>query len=499
MIHAGLDLLDVRPAMPTSAPSRARRPRSQPRRFRYRPVPHRWSTYRPPSRVRGRPWLSTRIRRLIWLWQPWAALAAWALLVDRLGTAAWTSAVAFVAYLLRWPERTPTLGLEHTSPVGSRPFLDTAVGLTGVDFVPGNTVEVLENGDEFYAAMLEAIAHAQASITMEQYIFWAGEVADRFAAALAERARAGVSVKLLLDAVGSTTLGDRALSVMKDAGCEIAWYNRIHWYTVGRFNNRTHRKSLIVDGVVGFTGGAGIADHWRGTASTEDEWRDTQLRVEGPAVRWLQTGYSENWLRTTGEVLQGAAFFPPAATAGPTEVQVINSSPDAGSSGARMAYYLAIVSAQKRIDIANPYFVPDEVAVETLVEAAARGVKVRVLVTGIRNDNWLARHNSVSLYGLLLQGGVRVYEYHPRMLHQKVMIVDGCWCSVGTSNFDNRSFAHNEETTVCVCDDRIVQAVTAAFDNDLAESREVRYEEWRRRGLWARTQEIVASLLQDQV
>jgi cardiolipin synthase len=449
--------------------------------------------------VRGRPWLSTRIRRLIWLWQPWAALAAWALLVDRLGTAAWTSAVAFVAYLLRWPERTPTLGLEHTSPVGSRPFLDTAVGLTGVDFVPGNTVEVLENGDEFYAAMLEAIAHAQASITMEQYIFWAGDVADRFAAALAERARAGVSVKLLLDAVGSTTLGDRALSVMKDAGCEIAWYNRIHWYTVGRFNNRTHRKSLIVDGVVGFTGGAGIADHWRGTASTEDEWRDTQLRVEGPAVRWLQTGYSENWLRTTGEVLQGAAFFPPAATAGPTEVQVINSSPDAGSSGARMAYYLAIVSAQKRIDIANPYFVPDEVAVETLVEAAARGVKVRVLVTGIRNDNWLARHNSVSLYGLLLQGGVRVYEYHPRMLHQKVMIVDGCWCSVGTSNFDNRSFAHNEETTVCVCDDRIVQAVTAAFDNDLAESREVRYEEWRRRGLWARTQEMVASLLQDQV
>jgi cardiolipin synthase len=476
-----------------------RRPRSQPRRFRYRPIPHRWSTYRPPSRTRGRPWLGTRIRRLIWLWQPWAAVAIWALTDDRFWTAGWTGTVAFVAYLLRWPEVTPTLGLEHTSPVGSRPFLDTASGLTGVDFEPGNTIDVLENGDAFYAAMLDAIAQAQASVTMEQYIFWAGETADRFAAALAERARAGVSVKLLLDAVGSTTLGDRALTVMKDAGCEIAWYSRIHWYTVGRFNNRTHRKSLIVDGIVGFTGGAGIADHWRGTASTEDEWRDTQVRIEGPAVRWLQTGFAVNWLRTTGEVLQGEPFFPPACPVGPTDVQIINSSPDAGASGARVAYYLAIVSAHKRIDIANPYFVPDEVAVETLVEAAARGVQVRVLVTGIRNDNWLARHNSVRLYGALLEGGVRVYEYHPRMLHQKVMIVDGCWCSVGTSNFDNRSFAHNEETTVCVCDEAVVHAVTAAFDNDLAESREVRYEEWRKRGVLARAQEVVASLMQDQV
>lgn len=485
--------------MTTSGPSRARRPRSQPRRLRARPVPRRWSTYRRPSTSRGRPWFSTRVRRAIWLWQPWAALGGWALTVDRFGTAAWALAVAVVAFLLRWPERAPTLGLDHTAPVGSAEFLDTLAGLTGVAFVPGNTVDVLENGDAFYPAMLDAIARAQASVTMEQYIFWEGAMGDAFAAAFAERARAGVPVKLLLDAVGSTTLGDRALGVLKEAGCEVAWYNRIHWYTLGRFNNRTHRKSLIVDGVVGFTGGAGIADHWQGTASTDDEWRDTQVRIEGPAVRDLQSGFAVNWLRTTGEVLQGHAFFPPVRPAGRCDVQVINSTPDTGASGARLSYYLAIVSAGRRIDIANPYFVPDEVAVDTLVEAAARGVHVRVLITGIRNDNWLARHNSVRLYGVLLRGGVKLYEYHPRMLHQKVMIVDACWCSVGTSNFDNRSFAHNEETLLGTCDAQVVAALSAAFDEDLASSREVRIAEWQKRGMVARVQESVASLLQDQV
>lgn len=408
-------------------------------------------------------------------------------------------AVACIAYLMRFPERPPTLGLEHMDPAGSPSYLHTTVGLTGQELIPGNTVDVLENGDAFYPAMLEAIAAAQQSVTLEQYIMWAGETADRFAEVMAERARAGVSVKLLLDAVGSSTLGDRALQVLKDAGCEVAWYNRIHWYTLGRFNNRTHRKTLVVDGRIGFTGGAGIADHWRGDAQGSEQWRDTQVRIEGPAVHALQHGFAINWLRTTGEVLQGEAYFPPPQAVGPTDVQVINSSPDAGASGARLSYYLAIVSSRKRIDITNPYFVPDEVAVETLTEAAARGVRVRVLVTGVRNDNWLARQNSVRLYGTLLKGGVKIYEYHPRMLHQKVMVVDGCWCSVGTSNFDNRSFALNEETTLCLCDEAVVGAVARAFDEDLAESHEVRLDEWRRRGVLARAQELVASLLRDQV
>lgn len=436
---------------------------------------------------------------MLWLWQPWAVLGAWFLVDHRFGLAAGVLVMALVAYVLRWPERTPTLGLDHTAPVGSREFLDTMTGLTGITFEPGNRLDVLENGDAFYPAMLEAIESSQESVTMEQYIMWAGVMGERFAEAFAARARAGVCVKLLFDGVGSAMLGDRVLGILKDAGCEVAWYNEIHWYTVGRFNNRTHRKSLIVDGRVGFTGGAGIADHWQGDADTPEAWRDTQIRLEGPAVRLMQTGFAHNWLRSTGEVLQGVAYFPEIAADGPSDVQVINSSPDSGASGARLMYYLAIVSARRRIDIANPYFVPDEVAVETLTEATARGVQVRVLVTGRRNDNWLARHNSVRLYGALLQGGVKVYEFHRTMLHQKVMLVDRGWCTIGTSNFDNRSFAHNEETNVSTCDVTLLQELARTFDEDLTASSEVTIAQWRRRGVWARAQEVVASMLQDQV
>lgn len=476
-----------------------RRPRSEPRRFRQRPIPRRWKTFRPPPTVRGRLWISTRIRRTLWLWQPWAVLGGWFLAIDRYWWALAALGLAAVAYVLRWPERPPTVGLDHTTPVGGREFLDTVAGLTGIEFETGNSLVVLENGDAFYPSMLDAIGRAQRSITMEQYIFWAGETGEAFARALAGRARAGVPVKLLLDAVGSATLGDRALGILEDGGCEVAWYNEIHWFTVGRFNNRTHRKTLVADGRVGFTGGAGIADHWRGDARSPDEWRDTQVRVEGPAVRLLQTGFAQNWLRATGAVVQGEAFFPPAVPAGPCDLQVISSSPDAGSSAARLMYYLVIVSARRRIDIANPYFVPDETAVDTLTEAAARGVQVRVLVTGRRNDNWLARQNSVRLYGVLLDGGVQVHEYHRTMLHQKVMIVDECWCTVGTTNFDSRSFAHNEETNVCTCDERAVQGLTRTFEADLAASAPVTAEAWRRRGALARAQELVASMLQDQV
>jgi cardiolipin synthase len=408
-------------------------------------------------------------------------------------------AVAAVAYALRWNERPPTLGLDHTTAVGTREFLDTMQGLTGIVFLPGNRFDVLENGDAFYPVMLDAIAQAQRSVTMEQYIFWAGATGETFAQALADRARAGVRVKLLLDAVGSATLGDRVLDVLSESGCEVAWYNEIHWYTVGRFNNRNHRKSLIVDGRVGFTGGAGLADHWRGDARSTDEWRDTQVRIEGPGVVGLQKGFASNWLRTTGEVVKGDDFFPHHAAAGAVTMQVINSSPRDGASSARLMYYLAIVSARRCIDIANPYFVPDEIAVETLTEAAGRGVRVRVLMTGIRNDNWLARHNSVGLYGTLLKGGVKLYEYHPTMLHQKVMLVDEGWCTVGTSNFDNRSFAHNEETNVCTCDAGVLETLARTFEDDLAASTDVQLDAWRRRGVSARAQEFVASLLREQV
>lgn len=443
--------------------------------------------------------MSTRIRHAFWLWQPWALLAAWCLIDDRYYWAAGMLLLASGTYVLRQPGRPPTIGLDHTDPAGSEAFLNTMAGVTGASFVSGNRVDVLNNGEAFYPAMLEAIRSARAAIAIEQYVFWAGVTANEFAAALAERAQAGVRVKVLLDAVGSTALGDEAYTVMTTAGCEIAWYMPIRWYTVGRFNNRTHRKTLVVDGRVGFTGGAGIADHWRGTATPPDQWRDMMFRLEGPAVALLLSGFAQNWLRTTGEIVQGQDYFPPPAEAGALGVQVIHSSPDAGASSARLMYYLAIVSARKRIDIVNPYFVPDQTAIDTLIDAAARGVQVRVVVTGSRTDNWLARQNSRRLYGVLLAGGIRIHEYDRSMLHQKVLLVDGCWCTVGTSNFDNRSFAHNEETSLCLWDPGFVARMTAIFEEDLAASQDVRRQEWQQRGVLTRAQELVASLLEEQV
>jgi len=435
----------------------------------------------------------------VWLWQPWALLTGWFLIDDRYYWAAGMLAIAIVAYVLRPAERPPRLGLDHIDPAGSAAFLDTVAGVTGATFTPGNAVTILNNGDEFFPAMLEAIRGARDSVCIEQYIFWEGQTAEQFCEALAERARAGVPVKLLLDSVGSATIGERAYESLTSAGCEVAWYTPIHWYTIGRFNNRTHRKTLVVDGTIGFTGGAGIADHWRGNATPPDQWRDMMFRIEGPAVAILLSGFAQNWLRTTEEIIQGAEYFPAVAPAGSLAMQVLHSSPDAGASSARLMYYLAIVAARRRIDIVNPYFVPDETAIETLIEAVARGVQVRVLVSGLHNDNWLARQNSRRLYGVLMKGGVKLFEYDLSMLHQKVMLVDGCWSTVGTSNFDNRSFAHNEETTLCVCDTGFAAALTAVIDEDLASSQPVAPEAWRHRGWLARVQEQVASLLKEQV
>ena len=362
----------------------------------------------------------------------------------------------------------------------------------------GNRVELLNNGDAFYPRMLAAIERASTSITIEAYIYWAGEIGQQFATALADRARAGCKVKILLDAIGSSSIGADILDVLEGAGCQIAWYNPIRWYSLGRFNNRTHRKSLIIDGRLAFTGGAGIADHWRGNARNPDEWRDMQIGVVGPAVIPLQTGFAHNWQQTTGELLTGDEFYPLVEPAGSLAVQTLLSSPETGASSVRTMYYLSIVCARQSIFIANPYFIPDTVAIDTLIEAKQRGVDVRIMVSGIRNDNWLARHNSVRLFGRLLEAGIDIQEFNRTMLHHKTMVVDGCWVTVGTTNFDNRSFAHNEESNVCFFDEDLAARLHQVFADDLLGCQRVRIEEWRRRGVWARCQELVASLLQEQ-
>jgi cardiolipin synthase A/B len=415
------------------------------------------------------------------------------------GWAIGTGAMALVSYLIAPSAAPPRFGLDHEFAVDSEEFLGTIAGASGAPFLEGNSVELLNNGDVFYPRMLQTIEAAQVSIAIEAYIYWAGEIGLLFAEALAERARAGVKVKILLDAIGSATIGTQILDVLESGGCQVAWYNPIRWYSIGRFNNRTHRKSLIVDGRIAFTGGAGIADHWRGNAEDAEHWRDMQIRLEGPAVMAMQSGFAVNWQKTTGELLSGEPFYPMLDAIGPLSAQTLMSSPETGGSNVRTMYYLSIVCARRSILIANPYFVPDPVAIETLIEAKARGVDVRIMVSGIRNDNWLARQNSVRLFGRLLAAGIDILEYNRTMLHQKTMVVDGLWVTIGTTNFDNRSFAHNEESNVCFFDRALARQLHDVFDADAAVCEPVTLAAWSRRGVWARCQEFVAAFLQEQV
>ena len=479
-------------------------PRSHPGLWNQRPHRRRRS-YRPApdarlTRPKGIATAWTRIRRLIWSWWPWAILCIY--YIDQhawwwaLGTGLWSG----VCSLSTPQESPPQYGLDHGIEVGSQDFLDTMAGSADIPFLPGNTLKLLNNGDRFYPAMLQDIDQAERSITVEAYIYWAGEIGITFAKALAAAAQRGIKVKLLLDAVGSQSIGNEIIKILEDGGCHLAWYNPIRITRLRRINNRTHRKSLIVDGRIGYTGGAGIADHWTGDAQDDEHWRDMQIRIEGPAVRPLQSGFAHNWLECTGELVTGPDFYPTLTEVGPLAVQTIMSSPETGASSVRVMYFLAISAARKTIDIANPYFV-------------ARS-RVRSTCSAMRSSEACAcaswspdrattrtstRLNSLRLYGALLKAGVQVFEYNRTMMHHKIMVVDGLWSTVGTTNFDNRSFSHNEENNVCVCDEGVAAELTATFERDIAVCEVVTLDGWRKRGLPLKTAEALASFVQDQV
>lgn len=478
-------------------------PRSQPSPFRHRPRTARRS-YKPApdprtTQPKGLSTAWTRVRRLMWAWPPWAVLTVYLINVGEwwwaLAAGAW-SALSSLSTPVEFP---PQFGLDHGLTVASPEFVNTVVGAVGVEFEKGNSLTLLKNGDAFYPAMLTAIREAERSITIEAYIYWAGEIGVTFARALAERASRGVKVKVMLDAVGSSSIGDEILGIMRDGGCHVAWYNPIRWNRLRRLNNRTHRKSLIIDGRIGFTGGAGIADHWTGDAQDDKHWRDLQIRVEGPAVRPLQTGFAQNWLECTRELVTGPDFYPVLEPAGKLALQTVMSSPETGASAARVMYCLAISAARESIEIANPYFVPDHLAIDLFRDAVKRGVRVRIMVAGTSNDNWIARLNSIRLYGALLETGAELLEYNRTMLHHKTMVVDGLWATVGTTNFDSRSFAHNEENNVCVCDAKVARDLNEMFEHDAAVCDRIDLETWRARPLLAKAQQALASFVQDQV
>ena len=478
-------------------------PRSHPYFLRQQPLRRRHS-YRPPpdprqTKPKGVATAWTHIRRLLWSWWPWALLCVY--FIDQrnwwaaLGIGIW-SGVCSLSTPVEFP---PQYGLDHGLTVNDPEFLNTMAGAAGVPFLPGNSLVLLNNGDKFYPVMLEGISRAKHSITIEAYIYWAGEIGLTFAKELAAAAGRGVRVKILLDAVGSASVGKEILEILEKGGCHVAWYNPFRWNHLRRINNRTHRKSLIIDGRVGFTGGAGIADHWTGDAQDDKHWRDLQIRIEGPAVRPLQTGFAQNWLETTGELVSGPHFYPAPAAAGALSLQTIMSSPETGASTVRVMYCLAISAARESIDIANPYFVPDHVSIDLFRDAVKRGVRVRVMVAGKNNDTVITRFNSVRLYGALLDAGVELYEYNRTMMHHKIMMIDGLWATIGTANFDNRSFSHNEESNVSMSDEATCLELTRTFERDLAVSDRVTKDAWKHRGLPHKTVEALASFVQDQV
>ncbi len=460
---------------------------------------YRLSPAAPRPRRLGALEFTDRVRIMLRAWWVWLAVALVAQQFGHPYVAASAVIASFVFYNTS-PESHPGVyPLDVHLDVNSEAFQDTLAGLTGMPIVAGNRVTLYNNGDEFFPAMLDAIDAAQGSVTMEQYIFWDGAVGRRFAEAFAERARRGVAVKLLVDAIGSSTLGREIFRILEAGGCQLAWYHPIHWYTVRRADFRDHRKSLIIDGRVAFTGGAGIADHWLGSAANPREWRDIQVRVEGPAAVSQQSGFAENWLETTGEILTGERYFPSARSVGSVKVQTILSAPSSGTGAVGTMYLTAVQCARREILIANPYFIPDGRVMELLAAARSRGVRIALMLAGPLMDSWWARQNSVRRYGRLLEAGVEIYEFRPTMLHQKTMIVDGAWVTVGTANFDNRSFALNEETNLCFHDRSIASELEAIFADDLRRCERVDLDRWHARGAWQRGKEAVAALIEDQL
>ena len=371
--------------------------------------------------------------------------------------------------------------------------------LLGPPILEGNAVQVLLNGDIIFDAMLKAIRGAQHTITFETYIYWSESIGKEFGEALMERARAGVKVHLMLDFLGSAKMDLASLDAMKHAGVQVERYHRPVWWKLARLNNRTHRKLLVVDGKVGFTGGVGIADQWRGNAQDAQHWRDTHFRVEGPVVGQIQAVFVDNWTKATGRVLDGAAYFPPLAAVGGTAAQMFSSSPTGGSESMHLMYLMAITAAEHSIDLSSAYFVPDQLTVDALVAAARRGVKVRIITPGAHIDSDVVRGASRARWGELLKAGITIAEFAPTMFHVKALVVDALLVSVGSTNFDNRSFSLNDEANLNVLDPDFARQQIGIFEHDLQHATSITLQAWNDRPWLEKAGDQLASLLGAQL
>jgi cardiolipin synthase len=363
-------------------------------------------------------------------------------------------------------------------------FMATAEALTGAPISVGDDVKLLINGDAIFPAFLETIEQAERTINLLTYVYWRGDIATKVADALCRKAEEGVEVNVLLDAIGTAKMERGVVKRMRDCGVRVARFRPLKPYAIRRANNRTHRKILVADGRVGMIGGVGIADEWTGDAQDPDHWRDTHVRIRGPVVRGLQGAFADNWLEATGEVLTGSAYLPdlePIDGGGP--MQVVRSAAGVGDTDVEALYFLAIASARESLDLTAAYFAPRPAFVEALKEAAQRGAEVRILVPGPHIDKGFVRVAGRATYDELLDAGVRIWEYQPTMLHAKTLVIDGVWSSVGSINFDNRSFQLHDEATLAVQSERFTELLTEQFERDLENSAQIEPERWADRNV----------------
>jgi cardiolipin synthase len=406
---------------------------------------------------------------------------------------------AFLVMNFAMPEKRIKQSLEHQYGVADPQFRHELGTLLGPPILDGNVSVNLENGNEIFPEMLDAIRGARHTITFETYIYWSGEIGETFSQALAERARAGVKVHVLMDWVGSQKIDEHFLESMKQAGVEVEMFHPLHWYHLTRMNNRTHRKLLVVDGRLGFTGGVGIADVWNGDAQDPQHWRDSHYRIAGPVVAQMQAAFMDNWIKTTGKVLQGEPYFPSLPAEGSASAQVFTSSPRGGADSMVLMYLMAIVASRQTIDLSAAYFVPDELTRNALVDAMRRGVRLRIITPGPHTDAELVKNASRASWGELLAEGAQIYEYQPTMFHCKTFIVDGLLVSVGSTNFDTRSFRLNDEANLNILDRGFARQVTEVFESDIRNARLVTLQEWRKRPWRERLADRVISVLSPQL
>ncbi len=421
---------------------------------------------------------------------PWWS---WVLLV--IGVVSLVSVIGAL-FLPDWPE--PDYQKGFGLDTGTNDFVQAAAGFLNLPVLRGGQATLLENGDAFYPAMLEAIQGARESVNFEVYIFVPDEVGRRFLDAFKERARAGVEVRVLVDAFGSHTLRKRDRDDLREAGVRIERFRPLALRNLVRIYRRTHRRAIVVDGRVAFTGGAAVSKKWIGNVRNTHEWRDSMTRVTGPLVSGIQSAFATNWVYCTGEVIAGPRFYPTVESAeGARGVSVVSSPSDAHQP-IRLLFWLSFINARRRLWISNSYFIPDRRLRQAVVERARSGVDVRVLVPGNHTDAVPVQLAGHSYYQELLEAGVRVFEYQPAMMHAKTVVVDDGWSIVGSANLDERSMELNEENVLGIADRDFARAVSDGLESDFARSREIRLEEWRRRSIFHRGLETIAKTLIEQ-